>query len=162
MASLRENGPLLISIFISTTIVLIIASDIMPDLSATFEIVSFTPEVITNGSLMLRKMRLSEDVSYITLCKPLPLVLHAYVRPFVLAYLSLVSVWFSLYGFEESLEVFFLCLAVIAAINFSTDLERNPHRQRSKLIPDVTFQAATIAKKIGKGKAVQFTRQSLL
>ena len=101
---------------------------------------------------MLRKMRLSEDVSYITLCKPLPLVLHAYVRPFVLAYLSLVSVWFSLYGFEESLEVFFLCLAVIAAINSSTDLERNPHRQKSKLIPDVTLQTATIVKKIGKGK----------
>ena len=101
---------------------------------------------------MLRKMILSEDVSYITLCKPLPLVLHAYVWPFVLAYLSLVSVWFSLYGFEESLEVFFLCLAVIAAINFSTYLERNPHRQRSKLIPDVTLQAATIAKKIGKAK----------
>ena len=68
------------------------------------------------------EMRLSEDVSYITLCKPLPLVLHAYVWPFVLAYLSLVSVWFSLYGFEESLEVFFLCLAVIAAINIITCL----------------------------------------
>ena len=52
MASLRENGPLLISIFVSTTIVLIIASDIMPDLSATFEIVSFTPEV-SNFSLMV-------------------------------------------------------------------------------------------------------------
>ena len=29
---------------------------------------------------------------------------------------------------------------------------RNPHRQRSQLIPDVTIQAATIAKKIGKGE----------
>ncbi len=29
---------------------------------------------------------------------------------------------------------------------------RFPHRQRSQLIPDVTVQAATIAKKIGKGE----------
>lgn len=29
---------------------------------------------------------------------------------------------------------------------------RSPHRKRSQLIPDVTVQAATIAKKIGKGE----------
>ena len=52
MASLRENRPLLISILVSATVVLIIASGVMPDLSATFEIVSFTPEV-SNFSLVI-------------------------------------------------------------------------------------------------------------
>ncbi len=68
-------------------------------------------------------MGLSEDVSYITLCKPLPLVLHGYVWPFALVYVSLVSVWIGgVYGLDESPEVFYLCLAAIAAINIITCL----------------------------------------
>ncbi len=68
-------------------------------------------------------MGLSEDVSYITLCKPLPLVLHGYVWPFALVYVSLVSVWIGgVYGLDESPEVFYLCLAAVAAVNIITCL----------------------------------------
>lgn len=45
MASLSENRPLLISVGISASVLVLLASGIAPDLSATFEIVSFTSEV---------------------------------------------------------------------------------------------------------------------
>ncbi len=67
-------------------------------------------------------MGLSEEVNYIVLCKPLPLILHGYVWPFILAYIALVSVWTGVYGFEESPELFFLCLASIAVLNIITAL----------------------------------------
>ncbi len=50
MASLTENRPLMISLVVSGSVVFVIASGIMPDLSATFEIVSFTSEVIKTCS----------------------------------------------------------------------------------------------------------------
>jgi len=45
MASLRENKPLLYSLLISTTVLFVLASGFLPDLSATFEITPFTEEV---------------------------------------------------------------------------------------------------------------------
>ena len=53
MASLRENKPLLYSLLVSTTVLFVLASGFLPDLSATFEITPFTEEV--------------KDYSYVTI-----------------------------------------------------------------------------------------------
>ena len=45
MASLIENKPLLYSLLISASVVFVLASGMFPDLSAMFEIESFTEEV---------------------------------------------------------------------------------------------------------------------
>ena len=62
-------------------------------------------------------MALSEDVQYISLHKPLPLLLHGYVAPFILAYASLLAVWVGVYGFWEYLEAFLILYAIVAGLD---------------------------------------------
>ena len=57
-------------------------------------------------------MRLSEDVEYISLHKPLPFVLQGYVWPFVLLYAALLAVWVGVYGFLEYTEAFLIGFGV--------------------------------------------------
>ena len=67
-------------------------------------------------------MRLSEDVEYISLHKPLPFVLQGYVWPFVLLYAALLGVWVGVYGFLEYTEAFLIGFAIIAGLNIVTCL----------------------------------------
>ena len=67
-------------------------------------------------------MRLSEDVEYISLHKPLPFVLQGYVWPFVLLYAALLGVWIGVYGFLEYTEAFLIGFAIIAGLNVVTCL----------------------------------------
>ena len=67
-------------------------------------------------------MRLSEDVQYISLHKPLPLVFHGYVWPFILLYAILLAVWIGVYGFLEHTEAFLIGCAIIAGLDIVTCL----------------------------------------
>lgn len=67
-------------------------------------------------------MRLSEDVEYISLHKPLPFVLQGYVWPFVLLYTALLAVWVGVYGFLEYTEAFLIGFAIIGGLNIITCL----------------------------------------
>lgn len=67
-------------------------------------------------------MRLSEDVEYISLHKPLPFVLQGYVWPFVLLYAALLGVWVGVYGFLEYTEAFLIGFTIIAGLNIVTCL----------------------------------------
>ena len=67
-------------------------------------------------------MVLSEDVRYISLCKPLPLLLHGYLEPFIVVYAALLVVWFQVYGFWDYLEAFLIAYAVVAGVDIITCL----------------------------------------
>ena len=56
-------------------------------------------------------MRLSEDVEYITLQRPLPLALHGYVWPFAVAYAALLGGWVWVFGALFT-ELFFIVAAI--------------------------------------------------
>ena len=60
---------------------------------------------------------LSEDVEYVTYHKPLPLLLHGYVWPFILAYMLVTCGWVWFNGSWEQIEALFICCAIIAAFN---------------------------------------------
>lgn len=69
-----------------------------------------------------QKKRLSEDVDYVTYHKPLPLALHGYVWPFMLAYALLAGGWAWVYGLSEQIEGFFIGCAIVGALNIITGL----------------------------------------
>lgn len=68
--------------------------------------------------------KLSEDVQEISLYKPLPLVLHGYVIPFLLLYLLVLLTWSQVYGEAagENWEPLLIAFAVVAALNVITVL----------------------------------------
>lgn len=68
------------------------------------------------------EMALSDDVQYISLHKPLPLILHGYVLPFLLVYAALFLVWIGVYGFLEYYEAFLIGFAVVAGLDIITCL----------------------------------------
>lgn len=67
-------------------------------------------------------MALSEDVRYISLYKPLPLVLHGYLAPFIFVYVALLAVWSQVYGIWEHLEALLIVSAIVAGVNVLTCL----------------------------------------
>ena len=67
-------------------------------------------------------MALSDDVQYISLHKPLPLVLHGYVLPFIIVYAALLFVWVGVYGFLEYYEAFLIGFAIVAGLDVVTCL----------------------------------------
>ena len=67
-------------------------------------------------------MRLSEDVQYISLYKPLPLVLHGYVWPFMALYAALFAGWVGMYGLWEHTEAFLIGCAIIGGLDIVTCL----------------------------------------
>lgn len=66
--------------------------------------------------------RLSDDVQYISLHKPLPLVFHGYVWPFILLYAALFVAWIGVYGFLEHTEAFLIGCAIIGGLDIVTCL----------------------------------------
>ena len=79
-------------------------------------------ETASNAAARSFTMRLSEDVEYISLHKPLPFVLQGYVWPFVLLYTALLAVWVGVYGFLEYTEAFLIGFAIIGGLNIVTCL----------------------------------------
>ena len=73
-------------------------------------------------------MRLSEDVEYITLQRPLPLALHGYVWPFAVAYAALLGGWVWVFGALEFTELFFIVAAVIGSLNIG--INRNTRHRK--------------------------------
>ena len=67
-------------------------------------------------------MALSESVRYITLHKPLPLLLHGYLAPFILIYVAILFAWIGVYGFSEYQEAFLILYAIVAGVDIVTCL----------------------------------------
>ena len=67
-------------------------------------------------------MAVSEDVSYVILYKRLPTWAHGYILPFVILYITLITGWALVFGGLEHLELFFICVAAIGAIDIMTCL----------------------------------------
>lgn len=65
---------------------------------------------------------LSDDVLQVTYHNVLPLLLHGYLWPFLLAYSLLFCGWSWVYGLQEQLEGLFIFFAVIGALNIITYL----------------------------------------
>lgn len=70
-----------------------------------------------SGSVAAFNMALNNDIDHLVLYRTLPIWAHGYIFPFVLLYALLFSGW--MYAFEGlvHLEVFFICVATIGALD---------------------------------------------
>ena len=62
------------------------------------------------------------DVEYTVLYKPLPLLVHGYVLPFIVLYVGILIGWIVVFGNFEHFEALMICIATIASLNIITCL----------------------------------------
>lgn len=65
MESLRENKPLLYSLFFSSTAILCLASGIIPDVAQQFELVDLDPDVSTISFMLINHLRVHLNSLYL-------------------------------------------------------------------------------------------------